>query len=127
MSHKPTGIGIVARYLVAALDPERVTLLDSLGGDRPGSLPIPATLLALTLLGPVALQKLNDYACLMSFFSHYAVRREALLLEGAMAFAVVRICLQRGLGRRQLWACPRTRVLGLFALLYLLLQASVWW
>ncbi|MBM5817657.1 MAG: glycosyltransferase family 4 protein [Cyanobacteria bacterium K_Offshore_surface_m2_239] len=41
---KPTGIGVVARDLVAALDPERVPLLDPLGGGRPGSLPIPATL-----------------------------------------------------------------------------------
>ncbi|MFN9646317.1 MAG: glycosyltransferase family 4 protein [Cyanobacteriota bacterium] len=44
LSHKPTGIGVVARDLVAALDPERVTLLDPLGGDRPGSLPIPPNL-----------------------------------------------------------------------------------
>ena len=82
---------------------------------------------ALALLGPVALRKLNAYASQMSFFSHYAVHREVLLLEGAMAFAVVRTCLQRGLGLRQLWACPRTRVLALYALLYLLLQATVWW
>ena len=44
LSDRPTGIGVVARDLVAALDPERVTLLDPLGGERPGSLPIPATL-----------------------------------------------------------------------------------
>jgi glycosyltransferase involved in cell wall biosynthesis len=44
LSHRPTGIGVVARDLVAALDPERVPLLDPLGGDRPGSLPIPAHL-----------------------------------------------------------------------------------
>ena len=44
LSHRPTGIGVVARDLVAALDPERVPLLDPLGGDRPGSLPIPANL-----------------------------------------------------------------------------------
>ena len=44
LSHKPTGIGVVARDLVAALDPALVPLLDPLGGDRPGSLPIPATL-----------------------------------------------------------------------------------
>ena len=41
---RPTGIGVVARDLVAALDPALVPLLDPLGGDRPGSLPIPATL-----------------------------------------------------------------------------------
>lgn len=44
LSHRPTGIGVVARDLVAALDPELVPLLDPLGGDRPGSLPIPSTL-----------------------------------------------------------------------------------
>jgi hypothetical protein len=85
-----------------------------------------AALLALVLLGPVTLQKLNDYASQMKFFSHYAVRREVLLLEGAMAFAVGRTCLQRGLGGHQLWACPRTRVLVLFALLYVGLQTTVW-
>jgi glycosyltransferase involved in cell wall biosynthesis len=44
LSRRPTGIGVVARDLVAALDPAQVPLLDPLGGDRPGSLPIPATL-----------------------------------------------------------------------------------
>jgi glycosyltransferase involved in cell wall biosynthesis len=44
LSHRPTGIGVVARDLVAALDPDRVALLDPLGGDRPGSLPIPSHL-----------------------------------------------------------------------------------
>jgi glycosyltransferase involved in cell wall biosynthesis len=44
LSHRPTGIGVVARDLVGALDPERVPLLDPLGLGRPGSLPIPDTL-----------------------------------------------------------------------------------
>ncbi|MEB3333661.1 MAG: glycosyltransferase family 1 protein [Cyanobacteriota bacterium] len=44
LGERPTGIGVVARDLVAALDPERVPLLDPLGGDRPGSLAIPANL-----------------------------------------------------------------------------------
>ncbi len=44
LSSRPTGIGVVARDLVAALDPELVPLLDPLAGDRPGSLPIPANL-----------------------------------------------------------------------------------
>ncbi len=81
----------------------------------------------LLLLGPVALQKLSAYASQMGFFSHYAVRREVLLLQGAMAFAVALACRWRGLGPRRLWRCPRSRVLGLFALLYLALQASVAW
>ncbi|MFN6352557.1 MAG: glycosyltransferase family 1 protein, partial [Cyanobacteriota bacterium] len=44
LSHRPTGIGVVARDLVAALDPTQVPLLDPLAGDRPGSLPIPSHL-----------------------------------------------------------------------------------
>lgn len=44
LSRRPTGIGVVARDLVAALDPVRVPLLDPLGGGRPGSVPIPHTL-----------------------------------------------------------------------------------
>jgi glycosyltransferase involved in cell wall biosynthesis len=44
LSGRPTGIGVVARDLVAALDAAQVPLLDPLGGERPGSLPIPATL-----------------------------------------------------------------------------------
>ena len=41
---RPTGIGVVARDLVAALDPGRVLLADPTGSARPGSLPIPADL-----------------------------------------------------------------------------------
>lgn len=44
LSRRPTGIGVVARDLLAALDPALVPLLDPLGGDRPHSLPIPADL-----------------------------------------------------------------------------------
>lgn len=44
LGRRPTGIGVVARDLVAALDPAEVPLLDPLGGERPGSIPIPATL-----------------------------------------------------------------------------------
>jgi glycosyltransferase involved in cell wall biosynthesis len=44
LSHRPTGIGVVARDLVAALDPQQVPLLDPLEGGRPCSLPIPSNL-----------------------------------------------------------------------------------
>jgi glycosyltransferase involved in cell wall biosynthesis len=44
LGSKPTGIGVVARDLVQALDPVLVPLLDPLGGSRLGSLPIPANL-----------------------------------------------------------------------------------
>jgi len=44
LGRRPTGIGVVARDLVNALDPAEVPLLDPLAGERPGSLPIPDTL-----------------------------------------------------------------------------------
>jgi glycosyltransferase involved in cell wall biosynthesis len=44
LSRRPTGIGVVARDLVMALDPRQVPLLDPLGLGRPGSLSIPDTL-----------------------------------------------------------------------------------
>jgi len=40
LSCRPTGLGVVARDLVNALDPGVVRLLDPLGGDRPGSIAI---------------------------------------------------------------------------------------
>lgn len=44
LGRRPTGIGVVARDLVNALNPGEVPLLDPLDGRRPGSIPIPATL-----------------------------------------------------------------------------------
>jgi glycosyltransferase involved in cell wall biosynthesis len=44
LGQRPTGIGVVARELAAALDPALVPLLDPTGSDRPGSVPIPADL-----------------------------------------------------------------------------------
>jgi glycosyltransferase involved in cell wall biosynthesis len=44
LSHRPTGIGVVARELVAALNPAEVPLLDPLGGGRAGSVAIRADL-----------------------------------------------------------------------------------
>ena len=44
LGSRPTGIGVVARDLVAALDPGEVPLLDPLAGSRAGSVPIPASL-----------------------------------------------------------------------------------
>lgn len=78
-------------------------------------------------LGPVALQKLNSYTTEMRFFSHYSVKREVLVLEAVMAGSVALVCRLRQLGPRQLLRCPFTRVLGLFSLLYLGLQATVEW
>jgi glycosyltransferase involved in cell wall biosynthesis len=44
LGRKPTGIGVVVRELVQALNPNLVPLLDPLGGVRPGSQPIPSNL-----------------------------------------------------------------------------------
>lgn len=44
LSRRPTGIGVVARDLVQALDPALVPLLDPLWGGRPASQPIPSNL-----------------------------------------------------------------------------------
>lgn len=44
LGRRPTGIGVVARDLVTALDPAEVPLLDPLGGERPCSIPIPDSL-----------------------------------------------------------------------------------
>lgn len=89
-----------------------------------------ALLVGLSLLIPVipvALEKLHAYTSEVTFFSHYPVRREVFLLEGAMLLAVLVGSRQRGLGFRQLRACPRSRILGLFFLLFATLQACVAW
>jgi len=44
LGRRPTGLGVVARDLVAALNPAQVRLLDPWGGERPGSILIPATM-----------------------------------------------------------------------------------
>lgn len=44
LGRRPTGLGVVGRDLVSALDPTMVRLLDPLEGNRPGSIPIPATM-----------------------------------------------------------------------------------
>jgi glycosyltransferase involved in cell wall biosynthesis len=44
LGQKLTGIGVVARDLVQALDPDLVQMLDPLARSRPGSRPIPANL-----------------------------------------------------------------------------------
>lgn len=44
LGQRPTGIGVVARELVTALDPARVPLLDPTGSERPCSVAIPADL-----------------------------------------------------------------------------------
>lgn len=79
------------------------------------------------IVGPVALQKLNFYAMEMQFFSRYSIFREVLVLEAVMAGSVAVAIRLRSLSARELFSCSFTRVLGLFALLHLVLQASVSW
>ncbi len=45
LGKKPTGIGVVAKELIKALDPNRFPLLDPLGGSREGSISIPNDLM----------------------------------------------------------------------------------
>ncbi len=44
LGKKPTGIGVVSRDLINAIDPNLVALLDPLNGVRQGSIPIPGNL-----------------------------------------------------------------------------------
>jgi hypothetical protein len=81
----------------------------------------------LGLLAPALRTKLHDYTGAMTFFSHYAVRREVLALELCMGLSVLRTAWRRQLGAAQLLACDRSRLLLLFGLLYGTLQATVWW
>lgn len=46
LGSRPTGIGVVARELVQALDPSLIPLLDPLASRRAGSIPIPSNLSA---------------------------------------------------------------------------------
>jgi hypothetical protein len=90
-------------------------------------LPVLMVVPLVVLVGPVALQKLNDYTNEIAFFSHYAVRREVLQLEGTMILAVLGTAWWRRLTPSILRFCPRSRVLGLNALLFVGIQATVEW
>jgi hypothetical protein len=128
LSHTTFPVNLLFALLPVLVSRERLRHARPLGGRRwPGLLLVLVGLGLGLVVGPVALEKLHTYTHQIGFFSHYAVRREVLLLEGAMALAVLLACRQRQLGPRQLLACRRSRVLGLFALLYGTLQASVQW
>jgi hypothetical protein len=90
-------------------------------------LPVLMAVPVVVVVGPVALNKLNDYTNEIEFFSHYAVRREVLQLEGTMVLAVLATAWRRRLTPRMLLSCPRSRVLGLYALVFLGIQATVEW
>jgi hypothetical protein len=84
-------------------------------------------MILITMVGPVAMEKLNAYTNEIKFFSHYAVRREVLQLEGTMLLAVLLTAWLRNLRPRVMLSCERSRVLGLYAMLFVALQASVEW
>jgi hypothetical protein len=87
-----------------------------------------ALLLLLVLaafLMPTMLHKLVTYIDTMSYASSYALRLPVQHLQLAMALGVLLGCWQRRLGVRALLACGHTRVLLLFALLFVLVQLSI--
>jgi hypothetical protein len=79
----------------------------------------------LVFLGPYLLGKLQDYLLVESFFSTYPVRSEVLELQRLLGVGFVGACLRRRLGWKELAGCPYTRVMGLFMLLYCLIQLTV--
>jgi hypothetical protein len=129
LSHTTFPVNLLFALLPLLVSRDRLAQAGPVAGRRwPWLLlPLALGLALLALVAPVALDKLHTYTHQMGFFSHYAVRREVLLLEGAMALAVLLACQRRRLGPGQLLACRRSRVLGLFAVLYGTLQASVEW
>jgi hypothetical protein len=130
VSHTTFPVNLVFALLPALFSGDRWRMVAQRTRRRWPVLVVPAlagVVVLVTQVGPVALEKLNTYSNEMTFFSHYAVRREVLLLQATMLLAVLVTCLQRGLGIQALLRCSRSRVLGLFFLLFGALQASVEW
>ncbi len=114
--------------LALALAPRLLAARTVLRLRRQLLLPAAVALVVLVLLvAPHALEKLRVYSSQMSYFSTYALRREVIRLQLAMALGVVLACWRRRLGWRQWLACDRSRSLTLFALLFCLLQQSLHW
>lgn len=82
-------------------------------------------LVVLVVVSPTAGEKFATYALQESFFSHYPVLPEVLLLQAAMLIGVLGTCWQRHLKARDLLACPLSRLFGLFAIAYISLQIAV--
>ena len=82
-------------------------------------------LAALAGVLPFAWRKFATYASEMSFFSHYPVLREVYFLQAAMLLGVFGVCWQRRVGLKDLRRCSLSRLLALFAIVYIVLQLAV--
>jgi CheY-like chemotaxis protein len=71
-----------------------------------------------------ALQRFQDYAQ-DAYYSEYAIRRIVGRLQRAITEGFLLACLQKRLNPLQLLRCYHTRLLLLFGVLYLLIQASI--
>jgi len=83
-------------------------------------------LLLAGLLGPILMQKFFLYRS-QDYFNTYSLRKVVGRLQWAIAGGVVLAALQKRLNPRQLLGCQRTRLLMLFGLLYIAVQASIQW
>jgi hypothetical protein len=88
-------------------------------------LPVAALMLIAGVAAPLFLRKLTIYVWQVSYVNSYAVAPAVQHLQSAMLLGVLLTCWCRRLGPRSLLACPRSRVLVFFAVLYALLQVSI--
>ncbi|MCP9819276.1 hypothetical protein KBZ18_07195 [Synechococcus sp. Cruz-9H2] len=78
----------------------------------------------ITLVGITALQRLQDYS-FDAYFSIYSIRRIVGRLQRALTLGVLLACAQKRLSPLRLLRCEQTRLLMVFGVAYLLIQASV--
>ncbi|WP_094555975.1 hypothetical protein [Synechococcus sp. 1G10] len=78
----------------------------------------------ITLVGITALQRLQDYS-FDAYFNDYSIRRIVGRLQRALALGVLLACAQKRLSPLRLLRCEQTRLLMVFGVAYLLIQASV--
>jgi hypothetical protein len=78
----------------------------------------------ITLVGITALQRLQDYS-FDAYFNDYSIRKIVGRLQRALALGVLLACAQKRLSPLTLLRCEQTRLLMVFGVAYLLIQASV--
>ncbi len=78
----------------------------------------------ITLVGITALHRLQDYS-FDAYFSDYSIRRIVGRLQRALTLGVLLACAQKRLSPLRLLRCEQTRLLMVFGVAYLLIQASV--
>lgn len=96
-------------------------------GLRPGRHWVLAALLLvlaglLALMAPMVWTKLHHYTQKESFFNSYALAPQVVRLQLALGLGMAMVCWIRRLGWRQLLACPHTRQLAFFGVLFLFIQ-----